>query len=71
MNSSREAVICLSNPDAAVLKRLDQAPGADYKPQRFAMHASDVEELVSANVTSDACGRKDFFHTGHEHGKDG
>jgi hypothetical protein len=50
VNSSREAVICLSNPDAAVLKRLDQAPGTDYKPQRFPMHPSD--EAVVRNLLS-------------------
>jgi hypothetical protein len=34
-------VICLSNPDAAVVKRLDQPPGPEYRPLRFPMHPSE------------------------------
>ncbi|HYP12523.1 MAG TPA: hypothetical protein VEQ63_01250 [Bryobacteraceae bacterium] len=41
LGSPREAVICLSNPDAAVIKRLDQAPGPEYRPLRFPMHPSE------------------------------
>ena len=69
VNSSREAVICLSNPDAAVLKRLDQAPGADYKPRRFAMHASD--EAVVRNVLPMPAGGRIFFTPATNMGKMG
>lgn len=41
LNPAREAVICLSNPDAAVLKRLDHAPGPEYRPLRYPMHPSE------------------------------
>jgi hypothetical protein len=37
INSPRDAVICLSNPTAAWVKRLDQTPGPDYMPPRFPM----------------------------------
>jgi hypothetical protein len=41
ISSAREAVICLSNPDAAVVKRLDQAPGPAYRPFRFPTHPAE------------------------------
>ena len=69
VNSSREAVICLSNPDAAVLKRLDQSPGADYKPKRFPMHASD--EAVVRDALRPPPGGRIYFTPATNMGKMG
>ena len=68
MNSSREAVICLSNPDAAVIKRLDQAPGPEYRPLRFPMNPTE-DAIVRRRCE---CPREaDLFHSRNQHGQDG
>ena len=69
MNTSREAVICLSNPDSAVIKRLDQAPGPEYRPLRHPLNPT--EDAIVRETLRMPPWRPHLFHPRYQHGQDG
>ncbi len=48
LKSPRDVVICMSNPDAAVVKRLDRPPEENYHPPRFPVHPTEEPVIREA-----------------------
>lgn len=59
LKSPTGAVVCMSNPDAAVVKRLDRPPVEGYHPTRFPIHPSD--ESIYRDMLQLPAGGKLYF----------